>query len=195
MTLGNVIFDGEIPYNYGFIKKYSYDDKAGIDTSVPTLYIGYTETKKELGPFNPLNKNINDKVMWTYKPTEQSKDFQQDLFNFTIGCCKTYISDYEYCFVNLFNKIERNYYLTKLLNYKKDLKILFTNKDSLYVVLGKEIFGFSYRVMKYIGLDCRGVLNHLKKNDYKVFTEKDVSPEGVTLALLLDDERWKSLFI
>lgn len=144
-------------------------DLSCVDSSLPTLIIGYDMAKKNIENFNILQKFYPKKnIYWTFKRTERGVDYETDLENFYTMVISDYCDKFSYNLIDFYKinfKIAR-----KLINFAQsdDKKLIFNeNNRFLYVFCEKykAVFGFSLATAKFFGISYQKILRLFKNND------------------------------
>ena len=80
MCIANIVTKRKVTFDSLICKCKSIND---IDSTKPTLIIGWEEVKSIYGKdISILEKQINEKVFWTFDKTERRNDYEKDIFTF-----------------------------------------------------------------------------------------------------------------
>lgn len=118
MCIANIVTKRKVTFDSLICKCKSIND---IDSTKPTLIIGWEEVKSIYGKdISILEKQINEKVFWTFDKTERRNDYEKDINAFYYFIIKDLIKNVKYSFINV---ITAQYSLIKrFLNFVKGNK-------------------------------------------------------------------------
>lgn len=166
MILGNIITDEKIEGITGF-NQYTFDELIGVDTSLPTLYVGYTLTKKHFGYIDPLTHKIDEKTFWCNTKKENNRSFVQEVFRFQMYAHKFKVKNFKYKTVNILIKNERSV-IYEILNDKNNVKIIIGEK-SIYLKYKEIVYIIDINSLKFIGFKLNYLIRHINKKTWVVF--------------------------
>lgn len=195
MILGNIVTDIEIEDDI-FFKKYSFDNMVGMDSSIPTIYIGYYTTKELFGKLNPIEKVLSDgKMYWTFAKKENDREFNRDMYAFKQYCYKEFSKNIKYCYITPIMKLTTlKRFMNHISNNLSNIIIVRGGKNMIYMYDGKTIYGVNLEVMKLSGVNIDKLINRLYKGckHYKDF--KDYKLEVRNICTYLNSEMYATLF-
>lgn len=172
ITVGNIVTEDSItsiPNNFNVINFESYQKK----TSVPTLFIGWENTKKILPQSSILNKKIADNLYWTFSSTEKRTIFENDLKSFIQKSYQDFIKNIPYYSLDpIILKIKTTEeLLQKLQKFKESFTYLYGNRV-VYIYHNSSIISLDLELLKFISFDDNEILEYLKK-ETKFFENKE----------------------
>lgn len=169
--IGNIITDKKVNFDSLINKCKSYND---IDTSVPTLIIGWNNVKSIFPNVSILDKEINSNVFWTFGRTERRVDYERDINSFYLYCIKNISSHIKYKFFNVttttYSKCKR------LINFISNniLKTIYIHDDSsIFILFENNVIGISLNDIDYLNIKKEKVLNIINKNSNNRVIEND----------------------
>jgi hypothetical protein len=140
-------------------------DFHSIDTSIPTLIVGWSEVKQLFPNQDILDQKIFDNVQWTFSKREKRYKYEQDIVDFTTKVINELNNKVKYCFFNYVlspdDKRER------FINYVKSGNCsIYYNTRFLYVFnsVDLKIIGISLADLSYIGIDIEEFISSLVVN-------------------------------
>jgi hypothetical protein len=175
MYVGNIITNSKIENDNFKICK----DLNCIDDTLPTLIIGWDNTKKLLnGEVSILHKQIKNNLFWTFSNKERKSEYETDLDSFISFCYNSFGEHIPYVYLDLL-------YINKKINYRIIKKILSLEKSFTYItptnmvyVYGENIiFGIDLNIVELFDGKKEKVINkitHLKNNtliDSEIFNK------------------------
>lgn len=191
MILGNIVSNEQIDTSPNY-KYYTFDTIMGLDDSLPTLYVGYTNTKTLLGNIDPLTHEINKNTFWCNTKKENNRAFVTQYFKFQMFAHKYYVKDLEYIYVNVLTQ-ESKELLQMLFENQSDLVVIYSKKDSFYVKLNNIVYGFSISSLRYLGFDIKKLFLSIKKRDIELHNFEKMSVEIKRFSLVLGSEMYSSV--
>ena len=158
MIFGNILTTEDINIEY-FNK---VEDLSSIKNDLPTLIIGWEETKRIIGEdkVSILHKSINDSLYWTFNQKERKVDFEIDIINFKNICLTQIENKIKYVYVDVLHNSKRK--IKKILRKILDLKTTLTyinNKNMLYIFGDNLVFGIDLNICEFIGIKKNKILN------------------------------------
>lgn len=148
-------------------------DLSSIDSTLPTLIIGYELAKKNIENFNILKKSYpKQNIYWTFKRTERGIDYETDLNDFYRAVIMDFCDKTAYSLID-FYKITPTI-AKKLIKFaKSDEKKLIFNENNrflyIYCEKFKVVYGFSLYTCKFFGIPTNKIINILRKNENNEF--------------------------
>ena len=172
IIVGNIVTEEgitNIPNNFNVINFESYQK----ETSIPTLFIGWENTKKILPQSSILNKKIADNLYWTFSPTEKRTIFENDLKSFIQKSYQDFTKNIPYYSLDpVILKIKTTEeLLQKLQKFKESFTYLYGNRI-VYIYYNSSIISLDLELLKFISFDDNEILEYLKK-ETKFFENKE----------------------
>lgn len=190
MILGNIITDDPIE-ELSIFKYYTFDNTMGLDESLPTLYIGYSNTKRLLGEINALSYKISENKFWTNTKKENNKVFVKQYFLFQIFCHNVFVRDIEYVYYDVFERYSyHKEFILKILENKKHIKCVWTHTDMLFINLDERIYGLSYEALKFIGIPPKKIKTRLEAEDITSVIYKNLKDSIKRFGVVMDTEMY-----
>ena len=140
-------------------------DFHGIDTSIPTLIVGWSEVKQLFPNQDILNSKISDNIYWTFSKREKRYKYEQDITDFTTKVVNELNNKVKYCFFNYILSPEDK--RLRFINYVKSGNCsIYYNTRFLYVFnsVDLKIIGVSLADLSYIGIDIEEFISSLVVN-------------------------------
>lgn len=153
------------------------------DNGIPTLVVGKKKAEEIFGKerIKVLNRQISDKIHWTFSKAERRVTYEADVDNFYKDVFKSLSKKIKYNYFNIFT--ERLSTIKRFISFmeKGPLKYIYLLNDHLYIYSGKDIVvGFSLKDTDYIGIPKEKILNKIKSNPANIiFTDSDFIPSSV----------------
>ena len=159
MKVGNIISSSELKEeNFNL-----YESLSEIDNDLPTLIIGWEETKKLFGEkVSILHKEINENLFWTFSVKERKVDFETDIETFKKGCYKRVGDNLYYVYLDVLhgkyhiNKkiIEKIYTLNNPISY-------ISHNNMLYIFDENLVFGVDLNICELIGVKRDKIIDRI----------------------------------
>ena len=98
MNVGNIVTNSKIDIeNFKVCRKID-----NIDSNLPTLIIGWENTKELLGEqVSILHKQIDTFTFWTFSPKERKSEYEIDLDSFISKCYNSFGEHLPYVYLDL----------------------------------------------------------------------------------------------
>jgi len=148
INVGNIVSENEltsIPNNFKILNFNDWEDNG-----LPTLFIGWENTKKLLPQSSILNKKISNNIYWTFSSAEKRTIFENDL--------KSFIQkSYDILKINSTDEL-----INKLQNFKKSFTYLYGD-GMIYIYSDTKIITIDLNLLKFISFDDQKVLKYLKE--------------------------------
>lgn len=162
ILIGNIVSENEltsIPKNF---KIFNFNDWE--DNGLPTLFIGWENTKKLLPQSSILNKKISNNLYWTFSSAEKRTIFENDLKSFIqksyddfIKKIKIFSLDPVILKINSTDEL-----INKLQKFKKSFTYLYGD-GMIYIYSDTKIITIDLNLLKFISFDDQKVLKYLKE--------------------------------
>lgn len=178
--IANIITDTNIEINK-FINVKS--DIALVDITLPTLIVGWNKTKEIFPEQNILNKNINNKISWTYSKREKRYQYEKDIKDFIENIISHLEEKVNYRFFNyiIASECKKNKFIEYICNnkcsiyYNSNFLYLYSIKDSMTI-------GISLRDIYYIGVNVKDFIKSLNINNNIICNNiQDIGDDFYTL--------------
>lgn len=187
MCIANIVTKRKVTFDSLICKCKSIND---IDSTKPTLIIGWEEVKSIYGKdISILEKQINEKVFWTFDKTERRNDYEKDINAFYYFIIKDLIKNVKYSFINV---ITAQYSLIKrFLNFVKGNKTKYIYIDSnrfVFIYCDGVVCGISLDDLRYMDINVNKCLNILKSNSNNHIVEND-SFLSIKLKRIIGDDK------
>lgn len=173
MIIGNIISsnkEGDLKY----INYCTSLDKCLKD--IPTLIIGWSNTKKIFGEGNVsiLNKGIDKTIFWTFNQKEKKIEYDIDTLTFYKFCFKHMKTRYKYVYVDPIHDSLSN--IKKIIKKIKSLKNtkVYQEDDYIYIYGDNLIFGIDLNIIDFIGIDKYKLKNKIEKITNVLLSKNDI---------------------
>jgi hypothetical protein len=179
--IGNIITKSKIEVSSFF--NVSSDIK-NVDTSIPTLIIGWGEVKKIFPEQNILNTKITDTISWTFSKREKRYRYEIDLDLFIKDIIKKINDDANYKFFNYIISAheKRECFLSYIKNGGNSI---YYNSRFLYIYNDKDkvTIGISLNDLLYVGIDVKKFISSLNENSNNIMCDnlKCIDTESYSL--------------
>lgn len=159
--IGNIISKYKVESFSDFINV--TDSIDNVDLSLPTLIIGWEETKSFFPEANILEHNIKDNIFWTFAPRVRRNEFERDLAAFKTTVVKYINKKVKYAYFNVFTASLTD--IKKVITYiRKKKSIIFISYNMIYLLYGEKVIGFSFNDAEYLGISREKIMKLLKGN-------------------------------
>jgi len=141
------------------------------DNTLPTLIIGWEETKTNIPEVSILRKKIKDNLYWTFSTTEKRTIFEEDLKSFIKKTYEDYVKEIKFFNIDpIIYKINTTEELiTKIKSVAGGFAYLYLNKV-VYIYHNSIIFSIDLEQLDFIGFDREIIISTLKEST-KFFEE------------------------
>lgn len=141
------------------------------DNTLPTLIIGWEETKTNIPEASILRKKIKDNLYWTFSTTEKRTIFEEDLKSFIKKTYEDYVKEIKFFNIDpIIYKINTTEELiTKIKSVAGGFAYLYLNKV-VYIYHNSIIFSIDLEQLDFIGFDREIIISTLKEST-KFFEE------------------------
>jgi hypothetical protein len=157
--IGNIVTKNKIDVSEFFLVT---DDMSSVDTTVPTIVIGWSLVKEIFPEQNILESDIKDNISWTFSKREKRCKYEQDIENFVKMCTEKMLENINYKFFNyLVASPEKRKNFVNFIN--RGGCYMYYNARFLYVYSpnSKMTIGLSLTDLKYIGIKIKSFLSTL----------------------------------
>jgi hypothetical protein len=171
VKIGNIV-------NYG-VGKFSlehfhvFENLTDVDNDLPTLLVGFSQTKKHFGELNFFDNKLRDNLFWTCNRMEDRYNYNKDLGRFIDYCEEQLTNSFEYLFINPFE--------LKLSQIKRFIRFLrqgdgffITDGPMVYIWVSDKTFGFNLDFSELFGVEPEHILRFLMDNGYRFISESEV---------------------
>lgn len=163
LYIGNIITKNKIEVSSFFNVS---SDISTVDSSIPTLIIGWSEVKKIFPEQNILVNKITDTIYWTFSKREKRYKYEVDLKNFIEKIINNINDSINYKFFNyILSSKEKQKSFIEYVNIGGNS--IYLNSKFLYVYNPKDknTIGISLRDLYYVGIDVKNFVKSLNKNN------------------------------
>ena len=161
--IGNIVTNFKIEISSFFNITSDYNS---VDTSIPTLIIGWKNVKELFPEQNILCNKIKDNVYWTFSKREKRYRYENDLEQFISMVVKEVNKNANYHFFNyaIATKNRRENFISYI---KKGNCSIYYNSRFLYVynILDSTTIGISLNDLSYIGINTKLFINELSTSN------------------------------
>lgn len=157
--IGNIVTKNKIDVSEFFLVT---DDMSSVDTTVPTIVIGWSLVKEIFPEQNILESYIKDNISWTFAKREKRCKYEQDIESFVKMCTEKMLENINYKFFNyLVASPEKRENFVNFIN--RGGCYMYYNARFLYVYSpnSKMTIGLSLTDLKYIGIKIKSFLSML----------------------------------
>lgn len=135
------------------------------DNTLPTLIIGWEETKINIPEASILRKKIKDNLYWTFSTTEKRTIFEEDLKSFIKKTYEDYVKEIKFFNIDpIIYKINTTEELiTKIKSVAGGFAYLYLNKV-VYIYHNSIIFSIDLEQLDFIGFDRKIIISTLKES-------------------------------
>ena len=194
MILGNIVSNITIS-NIENFKHYSFDDIIN-DLSLPTLYIGFTETKKLFGEdINPVDRELSKLIFWSFSRNENNKIMVNDVFKFKIYCHYYLINNLKYHFINPFDNRKKLLNVISHIKKSYNSKIVEFENKMIYINIDNNIFGLDLNFIEYLGFDINKFKIKLHNLSSKYCFSNDLNDDIKLFNEIIEDNRYSCFFL
>lgn len=140
------------------------DNYNNIDTSLPTLIIGWGEVKKLFPEQDILNNKITDTISWTFSKREKRHQYEKDINTFIQSVIMKLDKIIGYKFFNyLLSNEEKKKSFISYINTKNNS--IYYNSKFMYVYIPDEkmTLGISLQDLEYNHINTKDFINSISK--------------------------------
>lgn len=167
--IGNIITSSKIEISQYFCVSSSIED---VDTSIPTLIIGWENVKKIFPNQNILNSKITDTISWTFSKREKRYKYEIDFKKFIDNVIIKTNDTINYKFFNYILSTEEK--KKRFISYvNKGGNSIYYNSRVLYIYNPKDLItiGISLKDIQYIGISVKDFIQTLNKNNNNILCD------------------------
>lgn len=164
------------------------DDLNLIDSSIPTLIVGWDEMKKNFPEQNILNKKITENITWTFSKRERRYQYENDIQKFIINTIDNVNDKCNYHFFNYI--IASNERKGNFLNYiKENTCSVYYNSNFIYIYIIKDsiTIGISLKDLSYIGINVNDFISSINLNKNNIICNNINDIGNKSLFLIKDN--------
>ena len=186
MNVGNIVTNSKID-----IENFKVCNKLEtIDKNLPTLIIGWENTKKLLGEnVSILHKQIDNFTYWTFSTKERKSEYEIDLDSFISKCYNTFGEHLPYVYLDLLMG-------KRMVNFRIIRKILSLNNPITYIsdsnmvyIYGENIiFGIDLNVVSLLEEKYEKILNKVKNLQNNTLVDLEIFNKCKDLILKLKNK-------
>lgn len=163
-------------------------DFSSVDTTLPTLIVGWKEVKELFPEQDILESDITSNICWTFSKKEKRYKFEKDLVAFIEKAIKTIDTKVNYRFFNyiLASQEKRNAFVSYL--HKGGCSI-YHNSRFLYIYNPKQqmTLGVSLQDLRYVGIKIPKFISLLNVLDNNIITDNINFLSQESLILIKDN--------
>lgn len=170
-----------------------FDNLNAINNNLPTLLVGYTETKNLFNGLNFIDRKITDRLFWTTSRLEDRHIFNVDLEKFVEYCEENISSNFNYFFINPFELTlkQTKRLITKLKMHKG---VFYQDGPMMYLYLNDFTYGFHKEIGEIYGIKYFRVLKFFSDNHYTEVPTDQIEEAKIILQII-DYDPSKLLFL
>lgn len=186
MNVGNIVTNSKID-----IENFKVCNKLEtIDKNLPTLIIGWENTKKLLGEnVSILHKQIDNFTYWTFSTKERKSEYEIDLDSFISKCYNSFGEHLPYVYLDLLMG-------KRMVNFRIIRKILSLNNPITYIsdsnmvyIYGENIiFGIDLNVVSLFEEKYEKILNKVKNLQNNTLVDLEIFNKCKDLILKLKNK-------
>jgi hypothetical protein len=159
MKIANIVTDNKIDVSDDINVVKSMDD---VIHGLPTLITSYKWVKDNYSDYDIEDKQLGEKLYWTFSKTERRDIFNKDVEDFITIANLELIKNIDYVFVDFIQYHSNT--LKKIIKkiYSLKTKIAFKYNQMIYIYGGDLIFGIDLKLLDYMGFDIKWIENKIK---------------------------------
>lgn len=183
--IANIITKGKLEISSYFNIVSNMDN---IDITLPTLIVGWKETKCMFPEQNILENRINDNMFWTFSKREKRYQYEKDLETFINLVVSNLNKEINYHFFNfiLSSQTKRDNFINYVnsgncsIYYNSRIVYIYNNIDKITI-------GVSLIDINYIGINSKDFLKLLNKNNNNLLIDNINFIDTYSLSLIKDN--------
>lgn len=172
MNVGNIVTNSKIE-----IENFKVCDKLEtIDKNLPTLIIGWENTKKLLGEnVSILHKQIDNFTYWTFSTKERKSEYEIDLDSFISKCYNTFGEHLPYVYLDLLmgKRMVNFRIIRKILSLKNPITYI-SDSNMVYIYGENIIFGIDLNVVSLFEEKYEKILNKVKNLENNTLVDLEI---------------------
>lgn len=182
--LANIISKSKIEVSSFF--KVS-DNIFDVDLTIPTLIIGWSEVKILYPDQDILNKQINEKIRWTFSKREKRYQYEEDITNFINEIAENLDKTVNYRFFNyiLATQSRRDNFFSYVTSGRCSI---YYNDKFMYIYNANDniTLGISLVDLKYAGINVKEFIVSLNSPD-NIFCDNFKCIDSNSFSLIKDN--------
>lgn len=150
MYIGNIVTQTKFKEeNFNVV-----DNLNDIKKELPTLIIGWSNTKSTIKDVSILHKKIEDNMWWTFDEKERRVDYEVDIEEFKEKCYGLIGENLNYVYIDIlyFPKHKIKKIIKKIKSFNSPIYYISKN-NMLYIYDENIVFGLDLNVTKLIGIN------------------------------------------
>ena len=172
MNVGNIVTNSKIE-----IENFKVCDKLEtIDKNLPTLIIGWENTKKLLGEnVSILHKQIDNFTYWTFSTKERKSEYEVDLDSFISKCYNSFGEHLPYVYLDLLmgKRMVNFRIIRKILSLKNPITYI-SDSNMVYIYGENIIFGIDLNVVSLFEEKYEKILNKVKNLENNTLVDLEI---------------------
>lgn len=167
------------------------DNLDKIDTSLPTLIVGWEYIDTNYPSYNILDRTLEPGLYWTFKRTERRELHDEDLYNFFTICYQKLVEKITYTFIDPIHFPIRM--IKKCIRKFNSMEyvVTFENNDMYYIYSDNVILGIDLFLLKYMQLNCSKIISRIKNKSNIVLSGDEIKKEySHNLSMLNNDFKY-----
>ena len=172
MYVGNIVTTSKIDNeNFKICRKLDT-----IDSNLPTLIIGWENTKELLGDqVSILHKQIDTFTFWTFSPKERKSEYETDLDYFITYCYNSFGSNVPYVYVDIVmgKKLVNFRIIRKILSLKNPITYI-SDTNMIYIYGENIIFGIDLNVVSLFEDKSEKIINKVKNLENNTLVDLEI---------------------
>lgn len=191
MKIGNIV-----TYNKSKVELdqfHIFTNLSDINNTLPTLLVGYMETKATFKDLNFIDRKLTPNRFWTTSRLEDRHIFNIDLEAFMEHCESKIIEGFEYEFINPFETTICH--IKGVINHiRSGCGLIHIDGPMTYFYVDGYTYGYHTDIADIYGVSNRRIIKLLHDNGYKQITSSEV--ESIQeLLQIIDYDQSQLLFL
>ena len=172
MNVGNIVTNSKIE-----IENFKVCDKLEtIDKNLPTLIIGWENTKKLLGEnVSILHKQIDNFTYWTFSTKERKSEYEVDLDSFISKCYNSFGEHLPYVYLDLLmgKRMVNFRIIRKILSLKNPITYI-SDSNMVYIYGENIIFGIDLNIVSLFEEKYEKIVNKVKNLENNTLVDLEI---------------------
>lgn len=187
MKVANIVSKTKVSVSNNFNVVNTIDD---IINGLPTLIVGYQETKNLFPDFDVTNMKVTNSVYWTPSKIEKRSQFEESIDKFIDLIFLDLVKDIKYIFVDPIQYSNRK--LWKILRkiYSLNNPISFKYNKMIYIYAENLIFGIDLDLIQYMGGNILKIIEKIKSKSVLLEENKILIEYRNNVGVLSDKIRY-----